>query len=799
MNSAIQPDTGTRPGGPAAPLLSPRLRLFVAITALVVLAAHLPFLASTLDDIDSINFALGIRHFDPALHRPHPPGYPVYIAIGKAGTAALDAVRPAGRNGNEATALAFWSALFAALSVWPLTQFFAAIERGRPRGGGAHDEPGGGASADWRVAAATVLAIACPLFWFTAARPMSDVPGLAMALVAQALLATAFVTVGRQNGLVPAGAGRAADRLIAAGAFASAVAIGFRSQAGWLTLPLLGVVLLDRAGRGAVKALVASAVSLVAGVALWGVPLVVATGGITRYLHAVFSQAGEDFSGVDMFLNYPSARRMLAGLIHTFVLPWGWTAIAIVVLVAAAAGGLAMVWRSRPGLLLIVASVAPYAVFHLLIQETITTRYALPLVPVVAFLAVQGLALLARRFAPVSAAAIAVACLVVAVPATRGYAASGSPLFRALDEMDGRAASAKPGALAMHHVFARGVEAAAPHVARILPAPPKREWMEVVKYWQAGGRGPVWFLADPRRTDLALIDPASRHSLGYFGWTFPSELVMSGVRPDTVEWIQIDQPGWFALQGWALTPETAGVARLDRPEPNAQPVSAWVRHRAAPATLMIGGRNLREGGPAVDLRATFDGRPIGRWTVEPGPRFFLVFVDLPAGALEGPGEYGRIDLAASAIDAPAGGTDVAIEQFDLQPVDHVVAGFDAGWHEQEFSLAQARSWHWTSEKSALRVRHGGHDVVLHLEGESPLRHFDRAPTVVVRAGSAILRQFSPAADFAADIVIPRAAIDASDGLVTIETSRIFVPNDLTRNGDRRHLGLRVFNASLRPR
>ena len=45
-------------------------------------AAHLPFLAPSLEDIDSINFALGLRDFDVAQHQPHPPGYPVYIALG---------------------------------------------------------------------------------------------------------------------------------------------------------------------------------------------------------------------------------------------------------------------------------------------------------------------------------------------------------------------------------------------------------------------------------------------------------------------------------------------------------------------------------------------------------------------------------------------------------------------------------------------------------------------------------------------------------------------------------------------
>src|SRR5580765_3116540 len=54
----------------------------VAVIAAVYLVAHLPFLAPSLEDIDSMNFALGLRHFDPAQHQPHPPGYPVYMVLG---------------------------------------------------------------------------------------------------------------------------------------------------------------------------------------------------------------------------------------------------------------------------------------------------------------------------------------------------------------------------------------------------------------------------------------------------------------------------------------------------------------------------------------------------------------------------------------------------------------------------------------------------------------------------------------------------------------------------------------------
>src|SRR4030095_13778051 len=90
----------------------------ILIVVAAYVAAHLIFLAPSLEDIDSINFALGLRHFDVANHQPHPPGYPVYLALGHVSCAisswtgpALDPARLAAR------ALAIWSALGGALAL----------------------------------------------------------------------------------------------------------------------------------------------------------------------------------------------------------------------------------------------------------------------------------------------------------------------------------------------------------------------------------------------------------------------------------------------------------------------------------------------------------------------------------------------------------------------------------------------------------------------------------------------------------------------------------------------------------
>src|SRR5918995_6312034 len=83
-----------------------------SVIAAAYTAAHLPFLAPSLEDIDSINFALGLREFDVARHQPHPPGYPLYVALGRVSLGAIDAIAPAlPRVRAEAWALAIWSAM----------------------------------------------------------------------------------------------------------------------------------------------------------------------------------------------------------------------------------------------------------------------------------------------------------------------------------------------------------------------------------------------------------------------------------------------------------------------------------------------------------------------------------------------------------------------------------------------------------------------------------------------------------------------------------------------------------------
>lgn len=754
-------------------LAARRFRTTLLALASAFLAVHLPFLPSALEDIDSMNFALGVRAYDPVRHQPHPPGYPVYIALGKLSALVWS---------NEAARLAIWSAIFGALALVPLGYVFKAVD-------GLDDRP----HAPTRPVMAVLVAACCPLFWLMAVRPLSDVPGLGLALVAQALLASAFLA---QRPTTPSASSSARNsasgRLIVLGALAAAVSIGVRSQAGWLTLPLLVLVLLDRTGKGAAGAWLGSAMSFVLGVTSWAIPLIVASGGWNRYLAALSAQAGEDLAGVDMLATHPGPRQLVFALRDTLITPWGAVWLAAVLLVLAGIGLMVMIVRDRRGLLLLGATWGPYAVFHLLFQETLTVRYALPLILPVAYLAVRGASVLGERPMMLAAGSISIAGLLLGVPAARVYAASPSPVSRALAECD---RSAKGLMLGMHQVFARAVLLAGRNPQMTLGAPVGHEWLELVNYFSAGDRRPVVFLADPRRTDLVLIDHAARQTLASYRWPDALAMLMSGTRPGGADLIRIDRPGWLLEQGWALTPETAGIAHLDQSR-RVPTVTGLVRRRDGAVVLMIGGREIGNAAdPEARVELALDGRPLHRFLVKPG-RFFLSMVTLPAGVLAGPGPYGHLAVTAAAAEGPHRAVQPSIEQFDLQSADSIVFGYEDGWHELEYDRYTGRPWRWSTDRGTIAI-HGSGPLTLRLTGESPLKSFDRPSQVVIRAGEQMLASQFLASDFDMTVPIPAAALAAAQGRLSIETDQSFVPAERIGSPDRRRLGLKIFGVDIR--
>ena len=734
-----------------------------AIAALWLLA-HLPFLAPSLEDIDSINFALGLRHFDPALHQPHPPGYPVYIALGRASLAMVSRVAPGLTAVRaDALALAVWSALFGALAIVGAARLFGALEVRQDAALGAS----GPSVATW---GAGLLAVT-PLFWMTGLRPMSDMPGLALVLWSQAL------ALEEDRG-----------RRLWVAALLAGLAGGVRIQTLALTLPLLLFRLVE---RRAVQPLVAFAI----GVLAWAVPLVMATGGPAGYVRALGAQAAEDFGWVNMLWSHPTPRRLAFALYESFALPWASSPLAVVIAVLAAAGLLVTLVRARGSLALMLIAFGFYIPYHLLFQETVTVRYSLPTLPLVVWLAVQGLAL-ARRWFVVSAAAVAAAALVVAVPGGMAYGDEAHPAFRAIADANRAAATAPPAATYSHYEIRRPLQAAASPGLQVVEPRRLYEWLGLVDYWRSGGTRPIWFFADPKRTDLALIDPASRRDVVRYRWAVEDRDELSGTRPLGVDWYRLNPPGWFAGEGWSLTPEAGGVTSAAASGPDVRPIEAWVR-RGGPMHLMVGGRHLgNPGDPAAEFELSIDGALVDRWRLDVSERNFLRFVDLPEGLPPGAFSYARLLIASRSADGDARRATVAVRQFDAQPVSRMIYGFGEGWHEEEYEAETGRRWRWTSERSILRVQGPPLAVRVTLRGESPVKYVGAPPTVKVVAGGRVVGQFAPADDFMWSVTVPADAWMASQGAIAVETDRIYLPGPAEGTSDMRHLGLRLFEIGV---
>ena len=758
----------------------------VLVVAALYLAAHLPFLAPSLEDIDSINFALGLRHFDPALHQPHPPGYPVYMLLGHISLPVVERVTSMTGATAEAKALAIWSAVGGAGCIVAAWFLFVALQDRGPTGSA---PPG---TMLWSV----LLLAVSPVFWMTGLRPMSDMPGLALAIGAQALMLQRGPSEQRRGPIVER---RGPFASAVWGALLAGIATGIRVQSAVLTLPVLALVMFEHPPSPAASSRLRPLKPLAAfmlGCLAWGIPLVIASGGINAYLAALNTQAAEDFSWVDMLWSNPTPRHVAVGLYQALVLPWASIPLAVAVGVAAAIGLLVTLLREWRVLLVLSVAFLPYFVFHLLFQQLDTVRYALPIVVPVAWLAARSFAL-SRRLSPVIAAPFVAAALIVAVPGGVAYGREPHPAFRAIADAVQRARVQPPAAVFSHYAVRRPLQAADTGTLHVVEPPTQYEWLGPIEYWRKGGTAPVWFLADERRTDLALIDPQSRTDVVRYRWDVEQRPELGGTRPLGVDWYRLGVPGWFTGQGWSLTPETGGITQATSMGPDHRPIEAWVRRRPGAFHLLVGARHLGNVGDAdAEVVLAIDGHPIDRWPVTFAGRNVLRFVDLEQG-IAGDRPFAGLTLSSRSLD-PGRAAPVAIRQFDIQPATQMIWGFGEGWHEAEYVVDTGLAWRWTSERSVLRTQGPPQPVRITIRGESPLRYFDRPPTVKVTAGGETIAQFQPDADFEWSVTVPADALTRSGGAVAIETDRIYLPGQAEGTADERHLGLRIFDLRVNP-
>jgi hypothetical protein len=293
---------------------------------------------------DEVLFLRALEKYDVAKHAPHPPGYPLYIGMGKALRVVL------GDPVLAVQLLSVLAAMAAVACVWLL-----AGRLGAPRGAA--------------TAGAAVLATV-PTFLFHANVGFSDVPGTAVALAAAWLLVAAL----DRPGAFP----------VAGVAVAAAAAVRPQLVLAVLPLGLAALWVAMRRGRwGAVAGAVASGLGV--SLACW-LPAVLVTGP-TRFRQAIVDATRWV---ADREVNWHLPHAPLGAVARQWlVFPWGTPVLAFAFWLLVLAGAV-LWWRSgRRRLVAVAAGCAGFyilvALFTMNMAEGV--RYILPALPFLAMLA----------------------------------------------------------------------------------------------------------------------------------------------------------------------------------------------------------------------------------------------------------------------------------------------------------------------------------------------------------------------------------------------------------------------------
>ncbi|MCB1057814.1 MAG: DUF2723 domain-containing protein, partial [Acidobacteria bacterium] len=231
----------------------------------IAILLRLPFAARFLWDHDSVQFALGVEHFDLAAHQPHPPGYPVYIAILKVLSAlGVDALHGmVGLSILAAGAGTALSVLLAAHLLETSTVLAPGHRWSRPQMDGAPPQVAAGALL------AGVLYATNPLLWFYGELPLvyAVEGGLSVAV------AYGAAVMGRSR------------RTFLVVCVVFALAAGVRPSTGVLLAPLflLGVARAWWRGRARLGWVIQGGLVGALVVAAWLGPLLAAAGGLAAY------------------------------------------------------------------------------------------------------------------------------------------------------------------------------------------------------------------------------------------------------------------------------------------------------------------------------------------------------------------------------------------------------------------------------------------------------------------------------------------------------------------------------------
>ena len=242
-----------------------------------------------------------------------------------------------------------------------------------------------------------------------------------------------------------------------------------------------------------------------------------------------------------------------------------------------------------------------------------------------------------------------------------------------------------------------------------------------------------------------------------------------------MDWHIITSPGWFLEQGWALTPEIAGITERDGWGPHREPSVGWVRRRAGDAMMMIGGRHLGGDPTASASSSALDDRPLATFDVRPGflpassstfrRRRWRATGDVTRRLDGQRARPARRRRSAASRSSSSTCSRPIVVQF----------GFDEGWYEPEYNPPTAQSWRWMSERAVVRVHTPAGDVTLRSGRIAAALFHEAAAAPRQRPATACWRRSRPTADFTTEVAIPADALAAANGRVVLTSDHVLHP------------------------
>jgi dolichyl-phosphate-mannose-protein mannosyltransferase len=350
--------------------LTPRQRTIALIVAVVCAATRFLALARSLWDWDEALFVLGMRHYDVAQHQPHPPGFPIYIAMGRMMRLVVGDDFRALQTVNIIAAVLLFPALFRLARELRLTFRTSVI-------------------------AATLFAF-FPNVWFFGGGAFSDIPSVVLVLFAVTLL---FRGVRSRNAYW-------------AGTLLLALAIGIRPQN--LLLGLFPGICATRKRRP-MEIVVALLIGvIVVGSAFGGA---VAASGSSESYFRVVREHSEYISRVDSWRS-PVRPPMWRLFDRFFIKQYQSPPLSILTtlfVIASVVGSIRE--RYRP-MLFNVLTFAPFAIVAWAMLDRFSiSRFSIGYQAMFALLAADGIRRVAKRYDAAVAAALAAAFIAYALPA----------------------------------------------------------------------------------------------------------------------------------------------------------------------------------------------------------------------------------------------------------------------------------------------------------------------------------------------------------------------------------------------